>query len=148
MISKQSRYDNTYLNIAHNIAELSADEKIRVGSVIVREGQILSQGWNGTASGMSNSTRNDAGTTYPWVIHSEANALMKLAKNGGGSKGATIYCTHSPCYNCALLILQAGINRVVYENVYCSKSLAFMKERGIQLDCIKPSNRVSPQESK
>lgn len=125
---------------------MSYDEKIKVGSIIVRNGQILSQGWNGTPSGMSNSTRDEAGITKPEVIHSEENALMKLAKNGGGSDGATIYCTHSPCYGCAKLILQAGIKRVVYSELYCSKSITFMKERGLELVCIRPSDRVSQQE--
>ena len=138
--SKTLRYDNNYISIAHTVAELSADEKIRVGCIIVRGGQILSQGWNGTASGMPNRTRDAAGNTLPSVIHSEANALMKLAKNGGGSDGAVIYCTHSPCYDCAKLILQAGIERVVFSEVYCSDSLHFMRERGLKLVCIKRSN--------
>jgi len=125
---------------------MSHDIKIRVGSIIVRDGQILSQGWNGTPSGMSNNTRNALGETKPETIHSEENALMKLAKNGGGSDGATIYCTHSPCYGCAKLILQAGIKRVVYSELYCSKSLDFMKERGLELVFIRPSDRVSQQE--
>ena len=144
--SKQLVYDKSYLGISHHIAELSADEKIRVGCIIVREGQILSQGWNGTPSGMSNDTRTDAGTTYPWVIHSEANALMKLAKNGGGSEGATIYCTHSPCMDCALLILQAGITRIVYSQAYCDKSIAFLKERGIEIESIERSSGLSRRE--
>ena len=97
-------------------------------------------------TGMPNSMRTN-GNTNPEVIHSEANALMKLAKNGGGSNGATIYCTHSPCFNCALLLLQSGISRVVYEQVYCNNALTFLEERGIQLDCYKPSNRLPPQES-
>ena len=124
------------MDIARSCSNLSHDRKIKVGSIIVRDGQILSQGWNGTPSGMDNSTRTDAGTTYQWVIHSEANALMKLAKNGGGSKGATIYCTHSPCYECAKLILQAGITRIVYAEVYCKDSIKFLNERGIKLECI------------
>ena len=146
--SKTLRYDNNYISIAHTIAELSADEKIRVGCIIVRGGQILSQGWNGTASGMPNHTRDASGNTLPGVIHSEANALMKLAKNGGGSDGATIYCTHSPCYDCAKLILQAGIQRVVFTNVYCRDSLGFMRERGLKLVCIKPDNRVHARPDK
>ena len=144
--SKALKYDNNYLSIAHTIAELSVDEKVRVGCIIVRGGQILSQGWNGTASGMPNHTRDASGNTLPGVIHSEANALMKLAKNGGGSDGATIYCTHSPCYDCAKLILQAGIKRVVYSELYSYDALLFMKERGLELVCITPSNRLSSQQ--
>ena len=137
--SRQWVYDNTYLDIADAVARLSYDEKIRVGSIIVRRGQILSQGWNGTPSGMSNNTRNAAGYTLGTVIHSEANALMKLAKNGGGSDGATIYCTHSPCMDCALLLLQAGVTRVVYREEYCEDALEFLIERGLTVECIRRS---------
>ena len=107
---------------------MSYDDKFKVGSIIVKDGQILSQGWNGMPSGMDNTTRVN-GVTRPEVIHSEANALMKLAKHGGNANGATIYCTYSPCWDCALLILQAGIKRVVYEHVYNQESLDFLKER-------------------
>lgn len=139
-------YDKYYLGVAELTRQLSHDTKIKVGSIIVRDGQILSQGFNGTPSGMDNNTRDAMGLTKPEVIHSEENALMKLAKNGGGSEGATIYCTHSPCYGCARLILQAGIKRVVYTEQYDMKSIAFMKERGLELVCIRPSDRVSQQE--
>ena len=85
----------------------------------------------------SNTTRDPAGITLPHVIHSEANALMKLAKNGGGADGATIYCTHSPCYHCSLLLLQAGIARVVYTDVYTQEAIDFLKERGVIVECIR-----------
>ncbi len=126
---KQFRYDLLYMKIAHQIAEMSHDENYKVGSVIVKDGQILSQGWNGTPSGMSNRTRDGAGVTHPYVIHSEANALMKLAKHGGNCNGATIYCTYSPCWGCAKLILQAGIVRIVYDKIYDNEAIEFMKER-------------------
>jgi dCMP deaminase len=135
-------YDTVYIDIASRIAELSADEKIRVGCIIVREGQILSQGWNGQPSNMPNDTRDMDGRTLPTVIHSEANALMKLAKNGGGSNKSTIYCTHSPCMDCSLLLLQAGIERVVYDEVYCIESIKFLTERGLTVERVKQSNRV------
>ena len=91
------RYDKLYMDIAERVGEMSYDEAYKVGSIIVKNGQILSQGWNGMPSGMSNTTRID-GFTRPEVIHSEANALMKLAKHGGNCEGATIYCTYSPCW--------------------------------------------------
>ena len=72
---------------------------------------------------------------------------MKLARNGGGSNGATIFATHSPCWDCAKLILQAGISRIVYSHCYDEASVLFLKERGIELECIKPSDRVSIGES-
>lgn len=139
--------DQLYLDMATLVAHQSHDEEIKVGSVIVRNGQVLSQGWNGMPSGMPNATRSAVGATNKEVIHSEANALMKLAKNGGGSDGATIYCTHSPCWECAKLILQAGISRVVYSHCYDEQSVLFLKERGLDLECIKPSDRISVGES-
>ena len=116
------------MDIAHRVGEMSYDEAYKVGSIIVKDGQILSQGWNGMPSGMGNDTRID-GFTRPEVIHSEANALMKLAKHGGNCNGATIYCTYSPCWGCAKLILQSGIIRIVYDKIYDEKSLKFIQER-------------------
>ena len=143
-----SRFDQYYIDVAHVTSTMSRDDKIKVGCIIVNNSQIVSEGYNGTVSGMDNRTRDKHGKTVRAVVHSEANALMKLAKSGGSSNGATIYCTHSPCYDCAKLILQAGIERVVYSEIYCQDSLAFMKERGLTLVCIKPSTRVSQQEDR
>ena len=127
-MSKTLRYDKLYMDIAERVGEMSYDEAYKVGSIIVKDGQILSQGWNGMPSGMSNTTRID-GFTRPEVIHSEANALMKLAKHGGNCDGATIYCTYSPCWGCAKLILQAGIKRLVYNKIYDANALKFITER-------------------
>ena len=137
-----SKHDQLYLDMAHLVSHQSHDEQTKVGCVIVRDGQVLSQGWNGMPSGMDNTTRCHTGCTKKEVIHSEANALMKLARNGGGSSAATIYCTHSPCWECAKLILQAGISRVVYTHCYDETSVLFLKERGLELECIKPSDRI------
>ena len=142
------KHDQLYIDMATLTAHQSHDEEIQVGSVIVRDGQVLSQGWNGMPSGMPNATRSPVGATRKEVIHSEANALMKLAKNGGGSNGATIYCTHSPCWDCAKLLLQAGITRIVYSHCYDEGSVLFLKERGLDLECIKPSDRVSAPEGR
>ena len=131
---KQAKYDKAYMKVAHIFGELSFDTKHRVGSIIVRDGQVLSQGWNGMPAGMDNMTRNSFQETKLEVIHSEANALMKLAKTGGGSHGATIYTTHSPCMECSKLILQAGIIRVVYNEIYDSYALQFLKERGLAVE--------------
>ena len=142
------KHDQLYVDMAALTAFQSHDEEIKVGSVIVRDGQVLSQGWNGMPADMCNQTRSAVGATKKEVIHSEANALMKLAKNGGGSNGATIYCTHSPCWECAKLLLQAGITRIVYSSCYDEESVLFLKERGIELERIEPSNRISTGESK
>lgn len=141
-----NKHDQLYLDMAHLVSHQSHDEKIKVGAVIVRDGQVLSQGWNGMPSGMDNVTRAPAGATKKEVIHAEANALMKLARNGGGSDQATIYTKYSPCWECAKLILQAGISRVVYTHCYDEESVLFLKERGIELECIKSSDRVSTSE--
>ena len=133
--------------MAHLVAGQSHDDEVKVGSVIVRDGQVLSQGWNGMPTGMDNQTRHHTGATKQEVIHSEANALMKLAKNGGGSDRSTIYCTHSPCWECAKLLLQAGIQRVVYTHCYDEQSVLFMKERGLELESIRPSDRVSARQT-
>ena len=124
---KQLRYDQVYMEIAYAVSKLSHDEKTKVGSIIVKNGQIISQGWNGMPAGFPNEMRTD-GVTNKEVLHSESNALAKLTKVGGGSDGATIYCTHSPCLDCAKLLLQAGIKEVVYDNEYCLDSLIFMVE--------------------
>ena len=134
------RFDMMYMDIALRVGAMSHDGKYKVGSIIVKEGQILSQGWNGMPSGMDNNTRFGKGYTRPEVIHSEANALMKLAKNGGQANDATIYCTHSPCYTCASLLLQAGITRVVYTDVYEEDAITFLKERGVKIECIRRSH--------
>ena len=141
-----SKHDQLYIDMAHLVSGQSHDDKHKVGCVIVRDGQVLSQGWNGTPSGMDNTTRCHTGVTKKEVIHSEANALMKLAKNGGGSDGATLYCTHSPCWECAKLVLQAGIVRVRYSHCYDETSMLFLKERGLDIGSIQPSNRVSSRE--
>ena len=142
---KQLRYDKAYMDVAEIFAGLSHDEKHQVGCCIVSNGQILSQGWNGMVSGMDNQTRDDKGNTKPEVVHSEANALMKLAKNGGRADEATLYCTHSPCYTCSGLVIQSGIKRVVYRDVYDIKAIKFLQDRGIMIEQIK---RLSNQQDK
>lgn len=145
---KQERYDKIYLTVAHVFSQLSFDDEIKVGSIIVRNGQVLSQGFNGMPTGMCNHTRHSDGITRPEVIHSEANALMKLAKTGGSSEGATIYTTHSPCMECAKLILQAGIIRVVYDEMYDSYALQFLKERGLDVKTYRSGDQVPIRQSR
>ena len=131
------------MSVAKIFAGLSYDDKYKVGACIVKDGQILSQGWNGMPSGMDNTTRFGPGYTRPEVIHAEANALMKLAKNGGSADEASLFTTHSPCYTCAGLVVQAGIRRVVYDKVYEQEAIDFLKERGITVEPIDRSSRLS-----
>lgn len=134
---KQLRYDKAYLRMAHEWAKLSHCSRKQVGAIIVKDEVIISDGYNGTPTGFDNCCENDAGETKWYVLHAEANALMKLSKSTNSSKGATLYITLSPCKDCAKLILQAGIQRVVYLNEYkdCS-GLEFLKNTGITLDYI------------
>jgi len=144
-----SRYDQYYIDLAYVTSQMSHDTKTKVGCVIVKDGQILSQGWNGMPSGMDNDMRCGNGSTRREVIHSEANAIAKLAKNGGSSNGATLYSTHSPCWTCSLLIIQSGITRVVFGTVYDPTSWQFLKEHLGEENIhagIQPSNRLSSRE--
>ena len=142
---KTLKYDKLYMDIAERVGEMSYDEAYKVGSIIVKDGQILSQGWNGMPTGMDNVMRYPDGKTKDEVIHSEANALMKLAKHGGNANGATIYCTYSPCWGCAKLILQAGIKRLVYDKIYDVNALEFITGR-IEHERISTSSRISTRE--
>lgn len=133
------------MDLAVRIGQMSHDNRYKVGCVIVKNGQILSQGWNGMPSGMPNQTRDKDGKTNPEVIHSEANALMKLSKYGGSCKNATIYCTHSPCWGCAKLLLQAGIKRIVYKTTYDKEALNFLEGK-IKYERLSTSSRILTRE--
>lgn len=151
-ISKQKKYDELYMDIAVRVGLMSHDEKYKVGSVIVKDGNVISMGWNGMPKGMDNETRCSSGCTHSEVLHSEANALMKLIKSGTSADGATIYCSLSPCMDCAKLIYQAGITRICYAEVYNTASgdagWKFLLGRGLSVERIKPSNGIPTGESK
>jgi len=115
---KQRRYDELYLDIATRISNMSHDTDHKVGSVIVRDNNILAFGFNGMPSGMDNDCKNSNGSTKQEVIHAEANAICKLAKSTGSSEGATLYSTLSPCVECAKLIMQSGITRIIFRETY------------------------------
>jgi dCMP deaminase len=118
MDSKQTRYDLTYLRMARNWSELSHCKRKKVGALIVKNGMLISDGYNGTPSGYDNCCENDSYETLWYTIHAEANAILKCAKWGNSCNGSTLYLTHSPCKECSKLILQAGIIRVVYIEDY------------------------------
>ena len=119
---KQRRYDELYLDIATRISLMSHDTDHKVGSVIVRDNNILAFGFNGMPTGMDNNCKNANGSTKQEVIHAEANALCKLAKGTVSSEGATLYSTLSPCIECAKLIMQAGITRVLFSETYTDEA--------------------------
>lgn len=115
---KQQLFDQRYLDMARIWAQNSYCQRRQVGALVVKNGMIISDGYNGTPSGFENICEDDNGITKPYVLHAEANAITKLARSNNNSEGATIYITASPCIECAKLIIQSGIKRVVYGEKY------------------------------
>lgn len=131
---KQLRYDRAYLKMAQEWGKLSHCNRKQVGALIVRDNMIISDGYNGTPSGFPNSCEDDNGETHWYVLHAEANAILKVSKSTQSAKDATLYLTLSPCKDCSKLILQAGITRVVFMNAYKDLSgVEFLKEAGIEI---------------
>jgi dCMP deaminase len=118
MDEKQLRYDKAYLRMAKTWADLSHCVRKKVGAIIVKDGMIISDGFNGAPAGFDNSCENDIGDTLWYVLHAEANAILKVAKSTNNCIDSTLYLTLSPCKDCSKLILQAGIKRVVFINNY------------------------------
>lgn len=132
--AKQERYDKAYLRMAAQWAELSHCNRKKVGAIIVKDQMIISDGYNGTPAGFDNCCEDEQGDTRWYVLHAEANAILKVAKSTNNCKGATLYLTLSPCKDCSKLILQAGIKRVVYAKVYKDSSgIDFLEESKIEL---------------
>jgi dCMP deaminase len=115
---KQQALDKRYLRMAAIWAENSYCIRRQVGALIVKDKMIISDGYNGTPCGFENICEDESGQTKPYVLHAEANAITKIACSNNNSKGATLYVTASPCIECAKLIIQAGIKRVVYSEKY------------------------------
>lgn len=115
---KQLELDFRYLRMAHIWAENSYCQRRQVGALIVKDKMIISDGYNGTPSGFENVCEDENGLTKPYVLHAEANAITKIARSGNNSDGATLYVTDAPCIECAKLIIQAGIKRVIYGKQY------------------------------
>ena len=134
---KQLRYDKAYLRIAKEWGKLSHCKRKQVGALIVKDRMIISDGYNGTPTGFENPCEDDEGYTKWYVLHAEANAILKVASSTQSCRGATLYITMSPCKECSKLIHQAGIVRVVYEIAYKDDSgLQFLKKAGIELKLI------------
>lgn len=136
-VNKQLRYDKAYLRMATTWAELSHCKRKQVGALIVRDGMIISDGYNGAPSGFDNCCENEVGKTHWYVLHAEANAISKVAKSTHNCEGATLYLTLSPCKDCSKLVVQSGIDRVVYVKEYKDRSgLDFLKQAGVTLEQI------------
>ena len=135
--SKQLKYDSAYLKMAMEWAKLSHCERKQVGALIVKDNMIISDGYNGTPSGYTNCCEGDNGETHWYVLHAEANAILKVAKSTQSADGATLYITLSPCKECSKLIIQAGITRVVYHVKYKDASgIDFLDQYGIEVSHI------------
>ena len=131
---KQLRYDLAYLRMAKEWAKLSHCTRKQVGALLVKNGVIISDGYNGTPSGFPNTCENDIGETHWYVLHAEANAILKVAKSTNNSHGSTLYITLSPCKDCCKLILQSGITRMVYLDAYKdTTAIDFLKNSGIEV---------------
>lgn len=129
-----NKFDKAYLKMALEWAKLSYCERKQVGALVVKDRMIISDGYNGTPSGSENCCEDDTGKTHWYVLHAEANAILKLAGSTQSARGATLYLTLSPCKECSKLILQAGIERLVYINAYSDdEGISFLKNHGIEI---------------
>lgn len=138
---KQFELDRRYLRMARIWAENSYCKRRQVGALIVKNNMIISDGYNGTPSGFENICEDETGTTKPYVLHAEANALTKVAASTNDCSGATIYVTASPCLECAKLIIQSKIARVIYEDEYrLHDGIDLLKKAGIEVLCIPETN--------
>lgn len=134
MIEKQRLLDGRYLRMARIWSENSYCTRRKVGALIVKQQMIISDGYNGTPSGFDNVCENEDGMTYPYVLHAEANAITKVARSNNSSDGATLYVTASPCMECSKLIIQAGIRRVVFSELYrITDGLDLLRKAGIEV---------------
>lgn len=131
---KQKQFDKSYLDMARVWAQNSYCKRRQVGALIVKDRMIISDGYNGTPCGFENVCEDENGVTKPYVLHAEANAITKVAQSGNSSKDATLYVTASPCMECAKLIIQSGIKRVVYLDEYrIMDGVELLKKAGIEV---------------
>lgn len=139
-MTKQEQLDKRYMQMAQIWAENSYCERRKVGALLVKDKMIISDGYNGTPCGFENICEDDVtGRTKPYVLHAEANAITKVARSNNSSEGATMYVTTSPCIECAKLIIQSGIKRVVYGEAYHTQDgLELLKRAGIELCQVQP----------
>lgn len=132
--NKQLELDLRYIRMAKIWAENSYCKRRQVGAIVVKDKMIISDGYNGTPSGFENICEDENGLTKPYVLHAEANAITKIARSGNNSDGATLYVTSSPCIECAKLIIQAGIKRVVYSEAYrLNDGIELLQRAGIEV---------------
>lgn len=130
---KQLILDNRYLRMAEIWAENSYCKRRQVGAILVKDKMIISDGYNGTPSGFENVCEDANGITFPYVLHAEANAITKVARSNNSSEGATLYVTTSPCIECSKLIIQSGIRRIVFRELYrITDGIKLLEQAGIE----------------
>jgi len=131
---KQKRYDRAYLRMAHEWSQLSHCSRKKVGAIMVRDGQIIADGYNGTPSGFDNCCEDSDGDTHWYVLHAEANAIMKVARSTNSAANSTLYLTMSPCKDCSKLMHQAGIKRLVFLDRYKDTTgIDFLEQAGVKV---------------
>ena len=141
---KQTKRDYLYMRMARTWAENSYCQRRKVGALLVKDQMIISDGYNGTPSGFENVCEDENNVTKPYVLHAEANAITKLARSGNNSDGSTLYVTASPCIECAKLIIQAGIKRVVYGEKYrLSDGIDLLKRAKIETVYLNPDENIN-----
>ena len=140
MNDKQTNLDRRYLRMARIWAENSYCKRRQVGALVVKDQRIISDGYNGTPSGFDNVCEEN-NVSFPYVLHAEANAITKLARSHNNSEGSTLYVTASPCLECAKLIIQAGIKRVIYGEKYrLDDGLQLLRRAGIETTYLQVDN--------
>lgn len=141
MDEKQFLLDKRYLGMAGIWSENSYCKRRKVGALLVKDKMIISDGYNGTPSGFENVCEDDNNVTKPYVLHAEANAITKVARSNNSSQGATLYVTSSPCIECAKLIIQAGISRVIYSEKYrLEDGINLLRRAGIDVEYVEMKN--------
>jgi len=134
-VTNNRKFDKSYIEMAFVWARNSYCTRMQVGALIVKDNMIISDGYNGTPAGFENVCEDEHNITKPYVLHAEANAITKVAKSHNSSDGATLYITDSPCIECAKLIIQSGIKRVVYSRKYrITDGLDLLKRAGVELE--------------
>ena len=130
-----NKFDQSYLEMARVWSRNSYCKRRQVGALLVKDKMIISDGYNGTPSGFENVCEDESDHTKAYVLHAEANAITKVAKSGNSSEGATLYVTASPCIECAKLIIQAGIKRVVYTDEYrLTDGVDLLRRAGVEVE--------------
>ena len=139
--NKQNLLDCRYLRMARIWAENSYCQRRKVGALVVKDKMIISDGYNGTPSGFENVCEDENNVTHPYVLHAEANAITKLARSSNNSDGATLYVTASPCIECAKLIIQSGIKRVIYAEKYrLTDGIDLLERANIEVKYLNPDD--------